>query len=87
MGYDIRQMRSFKALADKYVLGAYGPMEKNMLSQFFLGRMAMMFSTWAMTKISTACKKGSYIDELGYYDIAKDEKGNLIPKWQREWTE
>ena len=82
MGYDKRQMRSFKALADKYVLGAYGPMEKNMLSQFFLGRMAMMFSTWAMTKISTAFKKGSYIDELGYYDVAKDEQGNLIPKWQ-----
>lgn len=86
-GYDGKQMRTFKGIADKYVVGAYGPMEKNLLSQFLLGRMTMMFTTWLATKVSMAVKKGSYIDEIGYYEIMEDENGNLIPKWQREWTE
>ena len=87
VGYSFDEMRVFKGLADKYIVGAYGPMERNMLTQFLLGRMAMMFTTWFMTKISMALKEGSYLDEVGYYAIVKDSHGNLVPQWQREWTE
>ena len=86
-GYSNVETRAFKSFADKYITGAYGAMEKNLLSQFVLGRMAMMFTTWLMTKASAAFKQGSYIDEIGYIDIKEDINGNFIPYWQREWTE
>ena len=86
-GYSLMESRTFKTLADKYVVGAYGNMEKNMLANYTLGRMGMMFTTWFMTKISNAWKRGTYLDELGYIDIKYDDAGNPIPFWQREWTE
>ena len=87
VGYSYEQMRAFKGFADKYIVGAYGPLEKNIMTQFLLGKMAMMFTTWFMTKVSNAFKTGSWLDEIGYFDIQEDSKGNLIPYWQREWTE
>jgi len=86
-GYSNKEARSMKAIADKYIVGAYGMMEKNMLAQTMGGRMFMMFTTWFMTKISMAVKTGSYIDEVGYYAITKDADGNMVPAWMREYTE
>ena len=85
--YSSRELRAIKTYADKYVVGAYGPLERNLLANYLIGRMFMMFTTWLMTKVSNAFKTGSYIDDLGYYEITKDEDGNLVPKWVREWQE
>jgi hypothetical protein len=86
-GYSLAEMRSFKALADKHIVGAYGPIERGILGHTMVGKMAGMFTTWFMTKVSNAYKQGSFIDELGYYKITMDVHGNYIPQWQREWTE
>ena len=87
MGFDHKELRSFKTYAEKYIVGSYGPIEKNLMGQFFVGRLFMMFSTWFSAKMALAFKKGTEIDDLGYYKFIEDKNGNLIPQWQREFTE
>ena len=86
-GYSHVEMRALKTLADKYVVGAYGPLERNLMGGYLIGRMYMMFTTWLMTKIGNAVKKKSSIKDLGYYEIKEDDEGNLVPHWMREYTE
>ena len=85
--YSLQEMRALKTLADKYIVGAYGPLERNLLGNFLIGRMFMMFTTWLMSKVSNAFKKGSHITDLGYFEIREDIHGNLVPFWVEEFTE
>lgn len=85
-GYDLKSMRKFKALGDKYIVGAYDDKTKGMLGQVIIGRMAGMFHTYLVTMIQNAFQEETPIDELGKYVVTYDNEGKATAAWERHYV-
>jgi hypothetical protein len=86
-GYDNKSMRKFKALGDKYIVGAYDDKTKSMLGQYMIGRMVNMFHTYLTSMIQNAFQKRTAINELGKYVVVLDENGEKVAEWERLFVE
>jgi hypothetical protein len=86
-GYDYKAARKFKALGDKYIVGAYDDKTKAMLGQTLTGRMAGMFHTYLTSMIQNAFQKRTPIDELGKRIVVLDREGNRVAEWERLYVE
>lgn len=85
-GYDLKSMRKFKALGDKYIVGAYDDKTKGMLGQVLIGRMAGMFHTFLVTMMQNAFQKETPVDELGKYVVTIDNEGKPTAAWERHFV-
>lgn len=86
-GYDYKAARKFKALGDKYIVGAYDDKTKAMLGQTLTGRMVGMFHTYLTSMVQNAFQKRGTVDELGKRIVVLDAQGNRVAEWERLYVE
>jgi hypothetical protein len=75
-------MKKLKAIADKYVIGAYDDKTKALLGSVIVGRMFLMFQTYMTAMMANAFQKETYIDELGSYKLV-DKDGIEVAEWEK----
>ena len=85
--YDNRSSMKFKAIADKYVVGSYTPLDKSLIGNQIIGRAFAMFNHWFISRITNAFEKGEYIKSLGDYKTYRDENGEVMVGWERQFVE
>ena len=85
-GYDNRAARTFKVLADKYVVGSYTSDSRSVLNNYTLGRAALMFSNWFIGRFSNAFSTSKYSKEGGRL-VVRDIDGKPVAKWEELFIE
>jgi hypothetical protein len=86
-GHDLLEMRRLKYIGNKYIVGAYGSLERNRLSTHFLGRLAQMFQVYLASRLQNAFQKEQEIEEGGWWKTVKLDDGTYITKWEARWVE
>jgi len=87
LGYSIKEARTFKALADKYIIGAYDNKTRSLWANYMIGKMFLMFKNWMVTRYQNALSERKYLEEGGKLVIVRDENGELGARWERIMTE
>lgn len=86
VAHDQREIMRLKYIANKYIVGAYGAKERNMLSTHFVGRLAMLFNTYLTSRLQNAFQKAEYIQEGGWYKTRLVD-GTYITEWESRFVE
>ena len=75
--YDFQESRKFRALAERHVTGAFSVESRSVLSQYVLGRATMMFSTWFVSRLSSAFSTAKYSKEGGMWNTVQNADGTF----------
>lgn len=84
--YDFQESRKFKILSERKVTGAFGAESRSVLNNYVLGRSAMMFSSWFVSRLSDAFGASTTSKEGGRWIIEMIE-GKEVPVWEEVFIE
>ena len=83
LGYDLEMGRTFKWIADKYIIGGMDASQKANLSSAWYGRMFTTFKTYMMDRIYNWHGRDINSDAGGRLVVKTDASGKKMAVWER----
>ncbi len=83
LGYDLEMGRTFKWIADKYIIGGMDASQKANLSSAWYGRMFTTFKTYMMDRIYNWHGRDINSDAGGRLVMKTDASGKKMAVWER----